>query len=509
MRDHATGGRFGARRRSSFLEVPRRSKPAPIGETMASADLEWALSEFRDVHRQARYKTGWDYYRGDHPLNFAERRFDEVFRAKFQAVADNLCTAVIDSAADRLEITGFISSAATRDPDGNRTDPIGDQVAIIWARNRMDLRAYEVHREAFITGDGYALVWPDARGRAAIWPQVANEIRVDYDTEQPGVIVRAAKLWRRADNRLRITLYFPDRIERYVSEKVSKTAYPAATLKGKSFVRLATRTELGDPSDFQLDNVGGEVPNPYGRVPIFHFPNRMVHSPGLSELGDVIPLQDALNKTLCDQLVSQEFAAFPQRHVAGLEVEVDEVTGQPKQVPFRPGIEKLWTSPNPEARFGAFPVSDISQFVTAEENLRAEIARVSGTPLHYLFITRGDFPSGEAMKSAEARFTKKLGRAQTNWGNGWEDLSLFALTVEAAEQPPDDLAVSAMWVDASPRSPVEDAATAVNLKAAGVSRRMRLRRLGFTEQEIEEQLLEEPMEAAPEPVATAVGRESM
>ena len=68
-----------------------------------------------------------------------------------------------------------------------------------------------------------------------------------------------------------------------------------------------------------------------------------------------------------------------------------------------------------------------TQYVEVQENLRAEIARVSGTPLHYLFITKGDYPSGEAMKSAEARFTRKVEQRQQALGNQWEDL--FALAI--------------------------------------------------------------------------------
>jgi hypothetical protein len=38
------------------------------------------------------------------------------------------------------------------------------------------------------------------------------------------------------------------------------------------------------------------VANPYGQVPVFHWPNRRIHWYGVGELLDVIPLQDALNK---------------------------------------------------------------------------------------------------------------------------------------------------------------------------------------------------------------------
>ena len=65
----------------------------------------------------------------------------------------------------------------------------------IWTRNRMDLRSKDVHREATMMGDAYVLVWPNEDGTAGIWPQIANEMSVQYDPNQQGVIYRASKRW--------------------------------------------------------------------------------------------------------------------------------------------------------------------------------------------------------------------------------------------------------------------------------------------------------------------------
>lgn len=476
---------------------------------MPNADVDWALAELRDSRRLARYDLTRAYYLGDHRLNFSNERFRDVFKSKFQAATDNLMPAIVDAVADRLEIIDFQSNRTRAQSDGTRSDPMGRRAVELWQRNRMDLYAYETHQEALITGDGYIIVDTDRFGRARLWPQVAHEMAVEYDREQPGRIIRAAKVWRRADKKLRVNVYFENRLERWVSEKEARSYGPPMRWTSQAFVPYTDEPlELAiDPTTSDDLASIGAIPNPWGRVPVFHFPNRSNERYGLSELLDPIPLQDALNKTLCDRLIAQEFSSYRQRYVAGIEVAIDPVTGKPLAKPFDPGADKLWAVNNPDVKFGEFGATDLGQFVEAEENLRAEIARVSGTPLHYLFITKGDYPSGEAMKSAEARFTKKMRRAQALWGNVWEDVVTFALMVDGTTIP-EGLELSAVWLDASPRSEKEKAETAVLLKAAGVSRTERLRSLEYDEASIAEQLLEGPEEAVTPAAGLPAGNES-
>ena len=454
---------------------------------MPQDDLEWALAAHRDKKRQRRYKLHRGYYDGEHRLAFADERFLTVFGEKFFAVRDNLCPAVVDSVSDRLKVIGFRSSATRRRKEstdaGERTivsDPLGAQAWAIWKRNRMAQRAAEVHRESLLTGDGYAIVWPTEAGTAAIWPQRAEEIVVHYSETIPGQIDRAARIWKADDSRLRATLYYPDAIERYVSGHRGDT-----------------------PSAGRFAPVEGDDPrseHDFGRVPVFHFPNRRLFDYGVSELRDVVPLQDALNKAVCDMLVAMEFSAFRQRWAVGVGDDVsdgddeddDEDEGTTKEPPFRPGIDRIFALADHQAKFGEFSETNLEQFLKVQEDLRAEIARVSGTPLHYLFITRGDFPSGEAMKSAEARFTEKLEDQQESKGNTWEDALQFALTVEGARIP-SSFELSTTWQDAAPRSDEERARTGSIKKTLGVTRRQLLVEQGYDDELIEQMLAEEPV----------------
>lgn len=415
-----------------------------------SDELAWALAALKPCDRYQAYTEARSYYDNGRPTNgrlesLGTKRFREVFGDVFN-VADNLCGAVVDSVADRLKVEGI-------DDGVNPQAGFADAAWEIWRRNRMDVRAKETHLESLLTGDGFALVWPDQVGEAVIWSLPADQMAVSYDPAKPGRLRRAARAWTDDDNAEdHLDIFLPDFVFRYKAERRRKaTGLP--TESGSPLTRLAAAVKSSARHETVIEA------NPWGVVPVVHFPNRAYHRYGVSELNPVVPLQRALNKTLLDMMVAQEFSAFRQRWATGLDPgDVDEETGKPVNPTFEYGQDRMLTSENPETKFGSFDASDITQYVEVLENHRAEIARVSGTPLHYLFITKGDFPSGEAMKSAEARFTIKVEDRQTSFGNQWEDLLALALRIEGAEDATPSM-LSVAWKSAEPTGLTEKPAS--------------------------------------------------
>lgn len=459
---------------------------------MPSDDLIWAVSQYKPSHKRSRYELYWNYYEGNHRLAFATEKFRSTFGALFKEFAENVCPAVVDSLVDRLKVTGFRANTAsmqTQDqpspvsgvqgitvPPRKRvsiSDPDGQAAWDIWTRNRMDLRSKEVHREAAMMGDAYVIVWPDQEMQAAIWPQLANEVSVQYDPNNPGVVLRGCKRWYDPlEKKWRLNTYTQFEIQKYQSRKT--TADPPE-----------------EDTGYMLFD---EIPNPYGITPVFHFPRGSEQRPGRSDLKDVIPIQDALNKSVMDLLIAMEFASFKQRYIIGIDVEVDEETGQPTDANAKNyGVDRMMAIPNEEAKVGQFDATDLSQFLRVQEKFWASAARVSGTPLHYFFITEGDFPSGESQKAAEARFSTRIEDCQTGWGNQWEDTIEFAMVIDGVSK--EDLELDALWEDASPRSQSELADTAVKKKAIGVPRSQLLREQGYSDEEIDRFLQESDAEA--------------
>lgn len=419
------------------------------------------------------------YYNGQHRLAFATEKFRNAFGNILQAFADNLTPVVIDAVADRLEVTEFqveevgglefgaadAGSVAEAREERVRAD-LDKLVRRVWRANRMDQRAGEVHQEALTLGDSYVIVWPSqVDGFPRISPQRGDAMTVAYDREDPNLMLWAAKVWWQEDKRVRLTLYYADSIEKWVTTEAHD--------------RLPT-----DATAFQPAEVPGEpwpLPNPFGRVPVFHFSNNSgIGQFGRSELHDVIPLQDGLNKSVLDLLVAMEFVALPQRFVTGLELEEDDLTGKPK-IPFRVGVDRLWQTSSPEARFGEFPGADLSSFVAVQKEFREEIARVTGTPLHY-FSLMTDPPSGVALRALEARFVKRVRDRQTSYGNVWEDVMAFSMLILGQR----DVRLSAVWVPAEVQDEKEKVETLLAKRDLGVSRRQALREAGYTDEQIAE-----------------------
>jgi hypothetical protein len=265
--------------------------------------IKQAIDNFR--RSAVRYAKTERYYRGDHDLAFATEKFENAFGQLFREFAMNLCPAICDAVKDKLRIEGFgvngKSDAFTRSP-ADPLDSSGPEQDIheksftpkgvthtvrtidhIWFRNRMPQRAGEIHKEALKNGDAYAIVWFDASGEVTIYPHRAANVTVHYGEDSPGQIQWAAKYWRTSDRRTRLNIFYPDRIERYVTKKEFDAAIPDPA----DFVPIAGNAGVPPASSAEHENAvkpqaalhaghvrsGHIVANPFGVVPVFHFAN--------------------------------------------------------------------------------------------------------------------------------------------------------------------------------------------------------------------------------------------
>jgi len=403
-------------------------------------DLEQAISRLRS--NADKYARPERYYNGDHDLAFATEKFQNAFGTLFREFALNLCPVICDAVRDKLRVTGFsvdsigkVISMPERRHDALQvadTDSLQSAVNTIWLRNRMGIRAGEVHKEALKCGDAYILVWLDENGEAALYPHKASSVTVVYDDDDiAGRIRWAAKAWNTSDRHIRLNIFYPDRVEKYITRSEAEGSLPDA----KAFVQFGGTT-------------GSTVTNPYGIVPVFRFANNAdLGANGRSELDAAIPIQDGLNKSVLDMLVAMEFAAYRQRWAAGIEIEID-ANGN-AVAPFKAGVEHLWITENPNATFGDFEAARLDQFLKVKDSFRLDIASVTGTPLHYLLQNISGPRSGESLKRSETRFLAKVRSRQESFGQAWADAISFALMVEGRSR---NVRLQTLWEDPSPMS---------------------------------------------------------
>jgi hypothetical protein len=449
--------------------------------------IEQAIDNLR--RSAVKYSKTERYYRGEHDLTFATEKFENAFGTLFREFAMNLCPAICDAVRDKLRIRGFgmnrsVSPAVAgglTHPDGpngrlkpSATADGSDQIIDhIWFRNRMALRAGEIHKEALKNGDAYAIVWPNERAEVTIYPHRAASVTVHYNEDSPGEIAWAAKYWRTEDKRTRLNIFYPDRIERYITKRESDGVIPDA----KEFVSNVLSSRFsGSEKEPPKGGTQNSIPNPFGTVPVFHFANNAdVGCLGQSELTQAIPIQDGLNKSILDMLVAMEFSAYRQRWAAGIEVEYDDA-GKPKQ-PFNSGADRLWIATDPNTKFGDFSTSNLDQFIKVKDSFRIDMASVSGTPLHYFLQTAKGFASGESLKQNETRFLAKIRDRQAAFGQTWAELMSFALRLAGHQH----VELVTHWEDPAPTDENVLLENLLLKKQLGVSTEQTLREAGYGE----------------------------
>ncbi len=200
-------------------------------------------------------------------------------------------------------------------------------------------------------------------------------------------------------------LYYPDRLEYFVSNKSESGE------EEMSYRSMRPNTiEYGE-------NAVAE--NPYGIVPVFHF--RRERRGVVSELQNVVPPQDAVNKLLADMMIAAEFGAFPQRWIIS-QTNTEKMKNAPNQIWDLPGSD----GEGQQTSAGQFPPTDLSNYIGAIDRWANSIAAITRTPKHY-FFQAGGTPSGEALIAMEAPLNHKAQRYIDRLVFPWRRLAHFML----------------------------------------------------------------------------------
>lgn len=390
------------------------------------------------------------YYAGRQPLAFLSPEAREALGNRLAVLSTNVCRLSVTSLSERLRLIGL-----TR---GGAPDPV---LWASWIRNDLDQQAGVAHREALALGRSFVTVWADKFGRAKVTVESARQMTALTD---PGTreTIAALKRWDKPG---------PDGL----------AVETFAVLYEPDLIRWFRADHGGAVSGFaQVD----EIVNPLGQVPVTVLQNgdRLLDD-GISEMVDLLPLADALAKTLSDLMVSSEYYARPRRWATGVEL-VEEADGTVIN-PFGEGM-KMMISESPESKFGSLPAADLASYEAAVRVITSQIMAVSGLPAHYLGVLANQPSSADALRAAEASLTARAEDRQHTFGRSWERVARQMVAVETG-QDPDVVEVGVQWADPSTRSIAQEADAVVKLFAAGLlPAPYALKRLGYTAAEIDE-----------------------
>jgi hypothetical protein len=332
----------------------------------------------------------------------------------------------------------------------------------------MDGVSPQVHTAALKFGVCYVSVWPGIDGV----PKIIGEsplscyVRTDPETRE---VTAAIRLWGGCcDGTIYCDLTTATAQWRLVSRKPAKAAIRTSswTLNQGNMLTIDPSTiewTFRDPMDTPPVRL-----NPMGRVgyvPMYTAPDLLggFHS----EISTILPIQDRINKTTFDRLVTQEFCAFPQRTIAGIESWRDPETGEVK-APFDAAADRIWTSIDPNTKFQQFDAATGQAYLEATTADIQALSTQSRTPPHYLLAGMGVFPSGESVRATEYGLTRKVQMRQQSYGDAWGDvLRLCALAVNN-QTLADDQGLRVEWENVEARSEGEVVDALLKMGTLGV-----------------------------------------
>lgn len=151
--------------------------------------------------------------------------------------------------------------------------------------------------------------------------------------------------------------------------------------------------ELGEGSETQYSqwNLVNVERNILGFIPIVHIKNTVDELEfGVSDLQVMTDLQDALNKTITDMLLTMDNQAFQRVFIFGGQ------TPKGQKISMEPGI--ITEVPNENGNLQVIQAADISPFIQVLREIVDQICTVTSTPRAVLTRTDGGALSGYALR---------------------------------------------------------------------------------------------------------------
>jgi hypothetical protein len=428
------------------------------------------------------YEIAETYYEGcpDELIGNAQLRRLLVQGGYGERFRINLAKTPVDALLGKVQISSITTDSEAGDA----------ALALLREDNLMELQEGETHRRTFEYGDAYLIVWPDAqdddtedgdRSLAASKVQISynspQTVRMIYDDDHPNRKKFAVKSWFNG-SRWRADLYYPDRIEPYISKTKERP----------------TTDDGWEP--YTEDEGTWPLVNPYGEIPVFHFRNGLPY--GRPEHKDAYAPQDAVNKIVATQMASTDSQGFPQRY--GL-LDPEAVLNENNDDPFRDNETEVDSTVDASRKgqrsglrggpgtmlflaglkeVGQFATADSKNFMDPLEVYVRLMAQVTTTPLHY-FDPSGDQPSGESLRAADAPLIAKARNRKQYLTPTWQDVYKFALKLMG-------VVVASVDVQWAPDTTIDDVAgwEVIEKKIAnGVTQDQALREAGYTDEQVE------------------------
>jgi hypothetical protein len=348
-----------------------------------------------------------DYYRGEQRAPYTPKRVTVEFHELTRRARTNLLPNVVSTIVDRLYV------------DGYRADIVEDAhespAWSWWQMNGLDSRQKNLYEMVFKFGYGYMLVWPAAPGEGGpmMRPKSPRTWYARYDHSDDDFPRMAIKV---TGNQVELL----DDEGIYLLDKGTSGTMRSWTLVGFSAHGL-------------------------GVTPLVRYMNAWPDDEmaPLGEVEKLIDVQDRLNQSVFDLLVTQTYMGAPQQFIAGVVADADDKV--------KALAKRIWTFDSPATQVGQLPQADLRMAIAAIENSLRMFGIKAQMPPNVLLGEMVNI-SADALVAANADLEAKVANRQSLLGESHEQA--FRLAGVAANDPSvaADQASQVVWRRTDPRS---------------------------------------------------------
>lgn len=399
------------------------------------------------INRRPAIEKANQYYKGQQPLLFASDQFREFHGNRYKGFADNWVQVVSDSPVERLTVNGIHAAGADRpDQESQR----------VWLENGLDADSQLGFLGAVNSARSFVRVWgnmADPDTPDVTFLDASNAI-VLYARESRRKRVAALTLWEYGglDH---ATLYLPNEVWKF-------RRMPLGTPEKSVGVRDAEQqVMIWDPIPAEeTGDARNPQRNPMGLVPVVELPNRptLVGEP-VSDVANVIPMQDAVNLVWAYLLTAADVASFPARVVTGAEIpEVPITDASGKIVGSKPvdiakfAMDRVMFFEGDNVKIDEWSAANLSQYTLLIETAVGHIAAQTRTPQHYLIGKMANL-SGDALIAAETGLVKRVQEKQIWYGQALREMYRLIALAQGDKARAGALASGRiLWADAESRS---------------------------------------------------------
>ncbi|MGK5728173.1 phage portal protein [Streptomyces sp. URMC 124] len=371
------------------------------------------------------------YFRGDHDGPYVPKSATDEYKLLAKRAITNWLPLLVKAPSQAMAVDGFRRST---DPAGEGTDDVPAEWRA-WQDQRMDSRQTPIHRAALTYGQSFATVLKDPAdpSRPVIRGVSPRLIHASYDDPAADALplwaLQVEGLPEKEGAEVRAWLYDATNVHELL-------------VGGKDGPRLI-----------------GTTPHGQGVCPVVRFaPDIDLEGRVTGVVEPMLPIQDRVNQTVFDLLISQTFGSFKVRTISGLapefrrDPETGEIlldsNGRPVPIPIQADASRFLVAPDPDTKFNQLDETPLGGFLEAIELATKHLAALSQTPPHYLLGSMINL-SAEALAAAESALSRAVDEYKHSMGESWELVLSLCAQIMGVEPDP---RAEVLWKDAESRS---------------------------------------------------------